>query len=78
MSGGGPGGPIVRMTNDARACLLRAARQQLLRLKDEHDQLQEMAVNDATQCAADEAAMEIACLQRGVAWLWRDQLADDA
>lgn len=65
------------MANSDRAALLRAARQQLLKLKDEHDQLLEMAVNDATQCAADDAATEIAALQRGVAWLWRDQMASD-
>lgn len=69
--------PDVRLHNDERACLLRAARQQLVRLKDEHDKLQEMARDEGSQAAADSAAVEIHCLQRGVAWLWRDQLAGD-
>jgi hypothetical protein len=66
-----------RMPNDCRACLLRAARHELLTLKNEHNRLQEMAVDASTQAAADDTALEIGCLQRAVSWLWRDQLADD-
>jgi hypothetical protein len=65
------------MANVDRAALLRAARHALLRLKDDHDRLQEMAVSAETQAAADDTALEIASLQRAVAWLWRDQMASD-
>jgi hypothetical protein len=71
------GGPVARMLNTDRACLLRAARMALLKLKSEHERLTEMAVNVETQVAADDTALEIASLQRAVAWLWRDQMASD-
>lgn len=66
-----------RMANSDRAAVLRAARTALLKLKDDHERLQEMSVNAETQAAADDAAIEIASLQRAVAWLWRDQMASD-
>lgn len=67
-----------RLSNEHRACLLRAARTQLLKLKDEHDALMSISGDGpAAQAAADSAALDLHCLQAAVAWLWRDQLAGD-
>jgi hypothetical protein len=62
-----------RLTNDERACLLRAARKQLLVLQDEFNRLCHLSGT----AAADSAALELGCLQRAVAWLWRDQRPGD-
>lgn len=66
-----------RLCNTDRAALLRAARAELIKLKDQYDRLTMMAVDPSSSAGADSASLEIACLQRGIAWLWRDQLADD-
>lgn len=64
--------------NAERACLLRAARIQLVALKDQHDKLEAMAATSTdAQAAASSSALELGCLQRAVTWLWRDQLAAD-
>lgn len=65
-----------RLTDDQRSCLLRAARKQLLALEDEYNRLVHIA-NDAASPAADSAALELRCVQAGVAWLWRDQVPGD-
>lgn len=76
--GGGPFKMVDRLTNEHRACLLRAARTHLLKLADDHDRLLRIAGDDAGGiAAADSALIELHCLQHAVAWLWRDQLADD-
>jgi hypothetical protein len=62
-----------RLSNEERACLLRAARKQLLVLQDEFNRLSHLPGT----AAADSSAMELGCLQRAVAWLWRDQRAGD-
>lgn len=66
-----------RLTMDERSCLLRAARKQLLALEDEYNRLVHLG-GDTTNPAADSAAMELRCVERGVAWLWRDHLPGDA
>lgn len=55
---------------DARSCLLRAARRQLLTLTDEMRRLESLSIKYA---AAPMAAtqQEIDCLSSGIAWLWR-------
>lgn len=65
-----------RMSSDQRACLLRAARKQILALEDEYNRLVHIA-NDTGSPAADSAALELRCVQGAVAWLWRDQLPGD-
>lgn len=65
-----------KLTNEQRACLLRAARAQLLKLQDEFNRLNQLA-GDGNSAAADSAALELNCLQRAIAWLWRDQSAGD-
>lgn len=68
-----------RLGNVERACLLRAARVQLLVLKDQHDKLEQMAAtSNDSRAAADSAAMELGCLQKAITWLWRDQLVGDS
>lgn len=80
-AGSGGVGPFKlsdRLTNEHRACLLRAARNQLLKLADDHDRLVRLAGDDVGgMAAADSASIELHCLQQAVAWLWRDQLAND-
>lgn len=61
--------PVDRLTMEQRSCLLRAARTQLLVLKDEHSRLTGM---DATS-ASDSALVEVRCLEGAISWLWRDQ-----
>lgn len=65
-----------RLGTDERSCLLRAARKQLLALEDEFNRLQHLSGGEDSG-AADSAAMELSCLQRAVAWLWRDHLPID-
>ena len=59
------------LDEDARNCLLRAARAHLLKLKDDYNRLEQMAVNPIAIAAAESAAVDLACLQRAIAWLWR-------
>lgn len=66
-----------RLGRDERACLLRAARLQLLALEDQFNRLQHLAGDEGSQAAADSAALELHCLQRAIAWVWRDQLPAD-
>ena len=55
-----------------RRCLLRAARAHMLKLLDDYSRLEALAkTSQGAQAAADSAAMELACLQRAVTWLWR-------
>lgn len=65
-----------KLSSDERACLLRAARKQLLALEDEFNRLQHMA-GDGAKAAAGSAALELHCLKRSIAWLWRDQTPGD-
>lgn len=65
-----------RLTGIERACLLRAARIQLLELQDQFNRLNHLA-GDVDNAAADSAAVEVACLQRAISWLWRDHRAGD-
>lgn len=53
-----------------RSCLLRAARRELSRLKDEHDHLQ--SIQGAAE-AAQSVDAEVDCLLRATSWLWRYQ-----
>lgn len=62
-----------RLTDRERTCLLRAARIELLRLKDEFYRLQDMQASDAViGCAAE----EVQCLSLAIEWLWL--LTDDS
>lgn len=57
-----------------RRCLLRAARAHMLKLLDDYNRLEGLAsTSTMAQAAADSAAQELACLQRGITWLWRTQ-----
>jgi hypothetical protein len=44
----------------------------MLKLLDDYSRLEALAkTSQGAQAAADSAAMELACLQRAVTWLWR-------
>lgn len=62
-----PAPPALRVSE--RTCLLRAARIELLRLKDEFYRLQDMQSSEIVLLAA---ASEVDCLSKGIEWLWRD------
>lgn len=69
---GNPG--IDRLGDDERMCLLRAARAHLIKLLDDHHRLELLAATSSpAAAAADSAAVDVGCLQRGIAWLWRTQ-----
>lgn len=55
---------------DSRACLLRAARKQLLDLQDELKRLEELPAKYA-QAPRAATQQEVDCLAIGIAWLWR-------
>lgn len=61
-----------RLTSRERTCLLRAARIELLRLKDEFYRLEGMQTSKAV---LESAAAEVQCLSHGIEWLWHDGIA---
>lgn len=61
-----------RLVTAERSCLLRAARNELLRLQSEHDRL-----TIISYAAACDVALEVRCLEKAIAWLWREQLGSD-
>lgn len=65
------------LTVEERACLLRAARAHILKLRDEFHRLEEMAGggNADAQAPMHCAVTELACVQRAVAKLWQEQLS---
>lgn len=65
-----------KLGNDERACLLRAARKQLIALQDEFNRLEGMG-GEGAKAAAGSAALELHCLKRAITWLWRDQTPGD-
>lgn len=62
----------ARLTITERTCLLRAARIELLRLKDEFYRLQDM---QAAEGALQSAAADVQCLSLAIEWIWRDGIA---
>lgn len=66
----GPPLPADDLGVEERACLLRAARIQLAALQSELQRLEDLpAIYAAGPVEAAQA--ELACLARGVGWLWR-------
>lgn len=55
---------------EERSCLLRAARQRLLELTDEMKRLEILPAHYASG-PVEATQAEMACLSRGVSWLWR-------
>ncbi len=63
------------LSDEDRMALLRAARAHLIKLLDDARRLEDLAQSSTmAQAASDSAAVELACLQRAIAWLWRTQL----
>jgi hypothetical protein len=66
--------PEEVLDSQERRCLLRAARAHMLKLLDDYNRLEGIAASSTmARAAADSAAQELACLQRGITWLWRTQ-----
>lgn len=65
--------PQDPLTDEMRACLLRAARKQLDHLQNEVQRLQDLPIVYAHGPIAVVQA-ELSCLARAVCWLWRLQL----
>lgn len=61
-----------RLTDSERTCLLRAARIELMRLKDEFYRLEVM---QASQPVLESAAADVNCLSHGIEWLWHEGIA---
>jgi len=57
------------LTDEAKACLLRAARAELKRLQAEGYRLAQLSTRYAAGPIAANAA-EIDCLSAGISWLW--------
>lgn len=66
----GPPEPPDDLGVEERACLLRAARIHLATLQGELHRLEELPAHYAAGPVAA-AQAELACLARGVGWLWR-------
>lgn len=65
------------LTVEERACLLRAARAHILKLRDEYHRFEEMAGSGHADAQAPmhSAVTELACTQRAVSKLWQEQMA---
>lgn len=61
-----------RLTDHERTCLLRAARIELMRLKDEFYRLEVM---QTSQAVLESAAADVDCLSHGIEWLWHEGIA---
>lgn len=55
---------------EERSCLLRAARRRLLELTDDMRRLESLPSHYAA-APMEATHAEMACLSRGVSWLWR-------
>ena len=62
--------PPERLGALERTCLLRAAREALLQLQDEHHRFTALPATHVV-VALESCKAEMECLTRGVNWLWR-------
>jgi hypothetical protein len=57
------------LSDHERTCLLRAARIELMRLKDEFYRLQDM---QASKSVLESAGADVQCLSLAIEWLWHE------